>query len=110
VRHSPLRIGQQARLTLTLTNSGSEPIEIPRSRKTASFTLVQGSSAIWRSIATTARSQAIEDLAPGQSIEFHGRWSGRSNQSSAHAIKPGVYHLVSSAGDFSATTTVRLTR
>jgi hypothetical protein len=104
-----LRIGHSASFTLTLTNSGSQPIEIPGPSIAPSFTLEQRSNMIWRSIGTSLHSQAVEALAPGESIEFHGRWLGKPNQSGAHAIKPGLYQLIASLGEFSATATVRLT-
>jgi hypothetical protein len=105
-----LRIGHQTSFTLTLTNTGSQSIAIPHSTMAASFSLQQGSTMIWRSTGTPLRSQAVQALAAGQSVTLHGRWLGKANQSGVRAIKPGLYQLIASAGDFSVTVTIRLIR
>jgi hypothetical protein len=104
-----LQIGHPASFTFTITNSGSEPIDVPRSSLAANFTLVQGTDMIWRSTGRSVRSQAVQALAPGQSIKIYGRWLGKPNKAGLGSIKPGFYQVTASAGEYFATATVRLT-
>jgi Intracellular proteinase inhibitor len=105
-----IQIGHPASFTLTLTNSGSQPIDFAHLSGSESFTLSQGTNVIWRSTGTALRTQVVQALAPGQSIEIHGRWSGRPNRREIAAIKPGLYQLAAMAEGYTASATIRLTR
>jgi hypothetical protein len=105
-----VRIGHAAAFTLTLTNSGTQPLDIGQLTSGGSFTLSQGSKVIWRSTKTVLHARGVQSLAPGQSVVLHGRWSGKPNHHRFESIEPGVYQLAATAGGFTAETTIRLTR
>ena len=106
---STYRVGHRVLLTLTLTNSGSQPVAIDPPN-TAVFTLSRGSTVVWSSTGKKQATRAVQSLAPGQSIEIHGVWMGKPLHGALKTlIKPGVYQLEGSAGGYTASTTIRLT-
>ena len=105
--HSALRIGHNALFTLTLTNTGSQAIELPQSNTSATFTLMQGSNTVCElPRPVTLRPCNRWPLARASRFTAIGR--ARGNHSRPQPIKPGVYQLIASVGEFSAATTVRL--
>jgi hypothetical protein len=107
---STYEIGRRAALTLTLTNVSSQSITLPQLANKGTFEIVRGSTVIWRSPKTkvATRARALQAIAPGQSFELKGTWTGKLLHGAAKALKPGVYTLEGSAGGYTASETIQL--
>jgi len=103
------QIGHRVSLTLTLTNSGSQPVAVDPLSSTAGFTLARGSTVVWRSPGTRLAARAVQSLAPGQSIEIRRIWMGIPNQHGVKTLMPGLYQVEGSAGGYTAAATIRIT-
>ncbi len=100
--HPTYRSGDRVRMTVTLHNVGRSPVDLAPNSNADGFTVLQGSTEIWRSARPVSRR-----LEPGHSMKLTAVWNGTSGQADA-TIAPGVYTIEAVEGDESGSTTVRI--
>jgi hypothetical protein len=101
------RRGQPVHITLTLTNQGGTAVRPTPGPRSASITIMQGSTVVWRS-AGGHTAFRLRSSRPGQGLAFVAIWNGRPNQPGVGPLGTGTYTILAQVGTDSTSAAITL--
>jgi hypothetical protein len=104
--HPAYRRGHRVRMTLTVKNTGPNPIALAPHANGDGLTLFEGTTPVWHS-AGRASGAGSRRLRSGESIKIRATWDGSPRHSDV-AIAPGTYTNVAVEVDQTVSSSIRI--